>query len=87
MGFALAGNQYAFAADIIEFKSGKIIEGEIVKRTDRVVEIFMGEQVPTGYYIVDDIKSINGEYVSLTQPKFKQKPLSEKFLDFHTPGD
>jgi hypothetical protein len=45
------------AADTIELKSGKIIEGEIIEETDELVAVEL--EGGTGFFSKEDIKSIN----------------------------
>ncbi len=48
----------ASAADVIELKSGRVIEGEIVEETEALVAIEL-DTGGTGFFSKDDIRSIN----------------------------
>ncbi|UCD57345.1 MAG: FecR domain-containing protein [Candidatus Hydrogenedentota bacterium] len=45
------------AADVVELKSGRIIEGEIIEETDELIAI--ETDVGTGFFSKEDIRSIN----------------------------
>jgi hypothetical protein len=56
-------------ADVIVLKSGRAIEGEIVEKTEQLVaiELYTGG---TGFYSMEDIKSINEERQDVARGRF-----------------
>ena len=49
-------------ATIIQFNSGRIVEGEILKRDDDLIIVDSGIGIPITYYF-DEIRSIDGEMI------------------------
>ncbi len=56
-------------ADVIVLKSGRVIEGEIVEKTEQLVAIEL-ETGGTGFYSMEDIKSINEERQDIARGHF-----------------
>lgn len=63
--FSLIG--FVFA-DTIKLKSNKIIEGNIIERTDKYIKVDVGIGVPITYFL-DDIESIGGKEAVSTESK------------------
>ena len=53
------------AADVIKLKSGKVVEGTIVKQTNLFVRLRVDPKKPDQNYLIEDIESINAKDVGL----------------------
>lgn len=53
-------------ADTIELKSGKIVEGKIVERTDKYIKVDIGIGMPITYFL-DEIEGIDGGQIKISE--------------------
>lgn len=66
-------------ADTLQLKSGKTVEGDVVKQTDQYVGIKKGLRKPIEYYLVEDIETLNSLPLK-TAETAKNKTLLKKFF-------
>lgn len=67
-------------ADVIVFKSGKVVEGSIIKKADIWIKVKVVDENRKDYYLLEDIESINGENPNGISPK--KKFFSKKLFSF-----
>ena len=58
----------AVSAETINFKSGKVVEGKIMNRTDDYIEVDKGANITLTYYL-DEIDTIDGQKPVLPKPE------------------
>ena len=63
-------------SDVIELENGKRIEGEITRKNKNWIELKVSDKGPKGYYLLEDIQTINGQPPGVDAPKKKSSLLS-----------
>lgn len=83
--FVLAAGATAFA-DTLQLKSGRTVEGDIVKQTSQYVGIKTGLKKPIEYYLVEDIETLNSLPLETAQTAGNKTLLKKFFLRAEPPA-